>query len=61
MTKKAHICFRPLSVWCVLFLLPFLIGPAASAADQPIIIDHTCTDITEIPESAINAAKALLH
>ncbi|MDY6953614.1 MAG: fibronectin type III domain-containing protein, partial [Thermodesulfobacteriota bacterium] len=61
MTKKAHICFRPLSVWCVLLLLPFLIGPAASAADQPIIVDHTCTDITEIPESAINAAKALLH
>ncbi|MDY6989664.1 MAG: DNRLRE domain-containing protein [Thermodesulfobacteriota bacterium] len=61
MTKKAHICFRPLSVWCVLLLLPFLVGPAASAADQPIIIDHTCTDITEIPESAINAAKALLH
>ena len=29
---------------------------------QPqIIIDHTCTDITQIPQSAIEAAKADLH
>ncbi len=26
-----------------------------------MIIDHTCTDITQIPESAINQAKADLH
>ena len=25
------------------------------------IIDHNCTDITQIPESAINQAKADLH
>jgi hypothetical protein len=28
---------------------------------QGIIVDHTCTEITEIPESAINQAKATLH
>jgi hypothetical protein len=28
---------------------------------DPIIIDHTCTDIREIPESAINQAKTTLH
>ena len=28
---------------------------------QGTIIDHTCTDITQIPESAINQAKATLH
>lgn len=28
---------------------------------QEIIVDHTCTEITKIPESAINQAKATLH
>jgi hypothetical protein len=28
---------------------------------EPLIIDHTCTDITAIPEAGINQAKALLH
>ena len=28
---------------------------------KPIIIDHTCTDITKIPESAILQAKESLH
>ncbi|MBN2008407.1 T9SS type A sorting domain-containing protein [candidate division KSB1 bacterium] len=28
---------------------------------QATIIDHACTDITQIPESAINQAKATLH
>ncbi len=36
----------------------FLITPCVS---QGTIIDHTCTDITQIPESAINQAKATLH
>ena len=30
-------------------------------AAEPIIVDHTCTDITFIPQSAIEAAKANLH
>lgn len=40
-----------------LFLL-FLFGVALQAT---IIIDHSCTDITKIPESAINNAKNKLH
>ncbi len=34
---------------------------ARAQAAEPIIIDHTCTDIWEIPESAINQAKTSLH
>ena len=31
------------------------------AADAPVLVDHQATDITQIPESAITAAKANLH
>jgi len=31
------------------------------SVNSQIIIDHTCTDITKIPESAINQAKSQLH
>lgn len=31
------------------------------ALSQGIIINHTCTDITKIPQSAIDSAKAKLH
>ncbi len=31
------------------------------AADAPVLVDHQATDITQIPESAILAAKASLH
>jgi len=34
--------------------------PSADA-DAPLIIDHTCTNITDIPEWAINQAKERLH
>jgi len=34
---------------------------AAPAISQGTIIDHTCTDITAIPQSAIEQAKADLH
>jgi Dockerin type I domain len=34
---------------------------AAAARTAPLIIDHTCTDITLVPENAIVAAKAVLH
>ncbi len=44
-----------------LFLvLAFLLIPTVSSAEL-IIVDHTCTDITEIPQSAIEQAKANLH
>ena len=45
----------------ILFLLSLLIGWHSHIFAQGAIIDHTCTDITKIPESAINQAKASLH
>ena len=42
--------------------LSFLIsGWTTQILAQGIIIDHTCTEITQIPESAIYQAKATLH
>ena len=43
----------------LLVIMCMLTPPAISA--EPIIVDHTCTDITQIPESAIEQAKANLH
>ena len=37
-----------------------IISQSAYSA-QPIVIDHTCTDIRQIPESAIGQAKTNLH
>ena len=37
------------------------ITPQSALSAQPIIIDHTCTDINQIPESAIDQAKINLH
>jgi hypothetical protein len=40
----------------------FLLTPASFAlAEGPIIIDHNCTDITQIPQMAIEQAKSNLH
>jgi len=42
----------------------FVIASSESAhadLNEAIIVDHTCTDITRIPESAINQAKNTLH
>ena len=33
----------------------------SSVCSAQLIVDHTCTDITQIPESAINDAKTTLH
>ena len=30
-------------------------------AQEPIIVDHNCTDITKIPQTAIEQAKTNLH
>jgi hypothetical protein len=38
-----------------------IITPQSALSAQPIIIDHTCTDINQIPESAIDQAKINLH
>jgi hypothetical protein len=38
-----------------------VIIPQLAYSAPPIIIDHTCTDIRQIPESAIEQAKMNLH
>jgi len=38
-----------------------VIIPQSGFSAQPIIIDHICTDIRQIPESAIEQAKINLH
>ncbi|MCJ7813239.1 hypothetical protein MUP95_08005 [bacterium] len=55
--KSTHIRFLSLLFLSLIIgVLPFIPCQA-----QGIIIDHTCTNITQIPESAINQAKATLH
>ena len=39
--------------WSVLFL-----GVATASAQSPIMIDHTCTDLSAVPDTWIEAAKA---
>lgn len=54
--------FRLLLVLLVVgSLLPILGSGKAAGDDEHIIIDHSCTDITAIPQSAIEDAKATLH
>jgi len=44
-----------------ILILFFLSGFQTQVLSQGTIIDHTCTDIIMIPESAINQAKSVLH
>ena len=62
MTMKTNFIFKILLVIFV-FLPPFVLFHSASyaARTEPLIVDHMCTDISQIPESAINQAKASLH
>jgi len=58
------ICVRFVLKALIILLLSYsvcVIIPQAAYSAQPIIIDHTCTDITQIPESAIEQAKNNLH
>jgi len=50
-----------LQVSFLVYLLFPISGLQTQGLAQGTIIDHTCTEITEIPESAINQAKAILH
>ena len=50
-----------LQISFMVFLLSLLSGWGTQVLSQGTIIDHTCTDIIKIPESAINQAKATLH
>ncbi len=43
-----------LSVLCTL-------GSTAFAGDQPVIIDHTCTDVTKIPKAFIEKSKDMFR
>ncbi len=46
-------------VWSCIFVV--LLSASAVQADGAIIVDHHCTDITRIPQAAIENAKASLH
>lgn len=50
---------RTLLAGAIFVYLSFL--PIHQACAGALVIDHRCTDITRIPESAINQAKATLH
>jgi hypothetical protein len=65
MNKKQNIPGR--SPWTMSILLAFItvhLAPVFSAkifAVEPIIIDHTCTDIWTIPTNWVNQARQKLH
>jgi hypothetical protein len=47
---------------CFLLTTVAVAVPSAGAQrSEPLIVDHTCTDITLIPEAGINQARATLH
>jgi hypothetical protein len=53
---------RMLSVWKVIAAaMPWLLSGAGPLSGQGLRVDHSCTDIRLVPESAIVAAKAALH
>ena len=54
--KKQHLAWTVFLV-CAMLLIP----GAAKAADGAIVVDHSCTDIWQIPESAIEQARDSLH
>lgn len=54
---KKFTSMLPVVLLWSLFLFPI----NGISADRPIIIDHTCTDIRQIPQWAIEQAKSTLH
>ena len=48
-------------LFTVAILVAAMLLPLHHASAGALIVDHRCTDITKIPESAINQAKANLH
>jgi hypothetical protein len=52
-------CYKFLRISII--ILCVLNGLGFAQRTEPLIIDHTCTDITKIPESAILQAKESLH
>lgn len=57
--NRKYLLFCLIEMVCLVFLVFFSICPAGYA--DPIVADHTCTDITRIPQSAIEQAKSELH
>ncbi len=55
MTKKTRPFLKALII-SLIMLSPFALICSVSLA-EPIIIDHTCTDIGQIPQEWINKAK----
>lgn len=53
-------CFRRL-LKAVLTMTIFCLTILPTAAADPVIVDHTSTDITAIPQAAIEAARGSLH
>jgi hypothetical protein len=51
--------FRITLFFCLILAISY--SAKTIAADFPIIVDHTCTDITAIPQAAIEQAKSSLH
>ena len=47
------------TIWLSIFFT--IIAAQTLQAAEAIIVDHTCTDITQIPQTAIEQAKANLH
>ena len=52
---------RSSSLPALILLLSTLRGQTMAMRAATLIIDHTCTDVTQIPERAILQAKVLLH
>lgn len=46
---------------CIILLISFCIAPSTVFAAEGMIIDHTCTDLSKIPDKYIQAAKDTLH
>ncbi len=57
MIRFAHVRMNALAAVCCVILLCV----ALNAQADPVIIDHNHTDITLIPQSAIEQAKSVLH
>jgi hypothetical protein len=49
------------SIFFMLVLLLWISGISAMAASQPIIINHTCTDLSQVPSKWITQAKSDLR
>ncbi len=59
--KMKYVMVQKRQLSFIILLLVFTIGLHSNIPAQGTIIDHNCTDITKIPESAINQAKQTLH